>query len=112
MNLIHLKRALYYMPERFKNIQFDSTGEIVIDDEIVPEFEFAPDEYDYSIRNEVIDQAFAVFLTVPFVWERKLTAVYSEHQRRVFITVKHDDKITFRGGTLKEIGGTKKPSIE
>lgn len=102
MNLIHLKRALYYIPERFENIQFDSTGEIVIDNEIKTEFEFAPDEYDYTIQNEIIDQAVAVYLSVPYVHERVLTAVYSKHQQRVFITVKHDDKITFRGGYIKK----------
>jgi hypothetical protein len=101
-NLIHLKRALFYIPERFKSIQFDSAGEIVIDNEIKNEFEFAPDEYDYTIKNEIIDQAFAVFLSVPFVHSRKLTAIYSKHQKRVFITVQHDDKITFRGGYLKK----------
>jgi hypothetical protein len=65
LNLIHAKRALYYIPERWDRITFNTNNEITLEKDkkiTTGPFEFTPTDYDYKIRNEKIDTAFSHFL--------------------------------------------------
>lgn len=93
MNIIHLKRAIHRIPTDFDSVQFNSEETVLIDGESKPDFEFAPEDYDYIDRNEIIDQAFAVYLSRPFIYTKSISA---NHKNGIVkITVRHDDDITF-----------------
>jgi hypothetical protein len=93
MNLIHLKRAIHKIPSEFNSVQFNSEETVLINGKSKPDFEFAPEDYDYSDRNEHIDQAFAVYLSKPFIYNKSFSA--NHKNGHVTITVRHDDEITF-----------------
>ena len=95
MNLIHLKRAIHMIPDRFNSVQFNSSETVIVNGQPEPAFEFAPEDYDYSNRNETIDQAFMVYLTKPFTFNKSLSAKYNPRTRKTTITVRHDEAITF-----------------
>jgi hypothetical protein len=95
MNLIHLKRAIHKIPDRFNSIQFNSAGTVIVNGQPEPDFEFYPEDYDYNDRNETIDQAFAVYLTKPFTFSKSMSAKYNPRTRKTTITVRHDELITF-----------------
>lgn len=65
LNLVHLKRAIYYVPECWNRITFNTNNEVIREingKQHTGYFEFYPKDYDYSIRNEKIDTAFSYFL--------------------------------------------------
>lgn len=100
-NLVHLKRAVTKIGSDFNRIEFDSDQNIRIDDEPRNDFEYYPDQYDYSERNEIIERAFFMYLTKSFETKKTFTAFSTGTQ--IKIIVKHDDETTFIGTASTEI---------
>ena len=64
LTLVHLKRAIYSIPNDFESVYFDSNGKVVINRKEVNEFEYYPNDFDYNIRNVHIDSAFSNYMRV------------------------------------------------
>lgn len=100
-NLVHLKRAVMRIGSEFKRIEFDSFQNIRIDDEPRNDFEYYPDDFDYTQRNAIVERAFSVYLTKSFETKKTFTAFSTGTQ--IKIIVKHDDETTFIGTASTEI---------
>jgi hypothetical protein len=88
------------IPEKFDSIQFNSEQTVIINGKPDPNFEFSPNDYDYSDRNEIIDHAFKIYLSAPFINTRSFSAQY--RNKKLTLTVRHDDEITYIADAKKE----------